>query len=173
MNELPEFINYVTNASNYIWTDCTHTPVDQQYAKKLDEHEKLMLNPCNWKDTSNKIAFWGGQYDNQGTSVPTNNIINMESNLMGKRLVRVIIADTDENLPLESMILYKSDEMFTDLTDQELFFQIGIKELLEKHNALRTNTRDKKRSEKMNKEVNLELARIRDLKMVVISLAEF
>lgn len=86
------------------------------------------------------------------------------------RLVQVFIADPDENVPLDKRILYKGDQKVTDLTDQELFFDIGIGPILETHNKLRATLINKKIKERTE---YLEPARIRDLKMVVVSIASF
>lgn len=96
-----------------------------------------------------------------------------ESPVPASRIVKVFIADPNENLPLDKRILYSGDEKLTDLTDQELFFEVPIKELLDAHNAVRAATRDRKQTEKFGREVFLEPVRIRDLKMVVTTVAEF
>jgi hypothetical protein len=92
---------------------------------------------------------------------------------MAKRIVRVYLADTDENVPLDKSLLYKSDEKLTDLNDQELYFEIPVKELLDKHNAVRVGIVDKKATQKIGKEVFLEPVKIRDLKMTVVNIATF
>lgn len=89
------------------------------------------------------------------------------------RIVKVYIADSDENLKLEQRLLYTGEEKLTDFTDQELFFEVPISELLAKHNAVRARTVDKKGSEKFGREIFLEPVRIRDLQMVVAELAVF
>jgi hypothetical protein len=89
------------------------------------------------------------------------------------RIVKVFIADTDERLPLNKRILHTGEEQLTDLTDQELFFEVPIAELLKTHNALRMQTIDKKAAAKSDHEVFLEPVRIRDLKMVVVTVASF
>jgi hypothetical protein len=89
------------------------------------------------------------------------------------RIVKVFIADPNENLPLDKRVLYAGDEKLTDLTDQELFFDVPMAELLAKHNALRATTIDKKQEAKSGRDVFLEPARIRDLKMVVVTVAQF
>lgn len=89
------------------------------------------------------------------------------------RIVKVYIADPNENLSLSDRVLYSGDEQLTDSTDQELFFETPIKELLAKHNELRLHTIDKKASEKSGRDVLLEAVRIRDLKMVVVTVASF
>lgn len=94
-------------------------------------------------------------------------------NVSTARIVKVFIADTNDNLPLESRVLYSGAEKLTDLTDQELFFEVPIKELLDAHNAVRLKTQDKKQTEKFGREIFLEVARIRDLKMVVVTVAQF
>lgn len=88
-----------------------------------------------------------------------------------KRVVQVFIVDADKHIPTEKALLYKSEQTFTDLTDQELFFEIDIKPLLEAHNNFRkTVTRQLHTSAER---VYLEPIKIRDLKMVVATLAEF
>ena len=87
-----------------------------------------------------------------------------------RRLVKVIIADPNENIPLDQCILYSGPEKLTDLNDQELFFELDIRDLLAKHNEGRVKIIDKKMKERTE---HLEPARIRDLKMVVVTVAQF
>jgi hypothetical protein len=93
-----------------------------------------------------------------------------EEPFMGRRLVQVYIADTDENVPLEHSLLYSGEQKLTDATDQELFFEIDIKAILEGHNAKRVNFVNKKVKERTE---NLEPVKIRDLKMIVVNVATF
>jgi hypothetical protein len=96
---------------------------------------------------------------------------NQEINKMSnRRLVKVIIVDPNENIPLNDCILYSGEEKLTDATDQELFFEIDIKRLLDEHNVKRTKFIDKKVKERSE---YLEPAKIRDLKMVVVGIASF
>jgi hypothetical protein len=53
---------------------------------------------------------------------------------MSTRILRVILADPDENLPVEKRVLFQGPEKLTDLTDQELFFELPVQDLLAKHN---------------------------------------
>ena len=87
-----------------------------------------------------------------------------------RRLVKVIIIDTDENVPLDKCVLYSGGEKLTDATDQELFFEIDIKNILDKHNEYRVTLKDKSIKERME---NLEPVKIRDLRMVVVNVATF
>lgn len=87
-----------------------------------------------------------------------------------RRLVQVFIADPNENIPLTDSLLYSGDQKLTDATDQELFFEIDIKDILAKHNEKRAKTVDKKVKERVE---YLEPAKIRDLKMVVVNVASF
>lgn len=90
-----------------------------------------------------------------------------------RRIVQVFIADANENIPLEKSLLYQDEKPFlTDLTDQELFFEIDIKSILDKHNEYRITVKDKDESTKDNPEY-LEKAKIRDLKMTVVNVASF
>jgi|GEM_PF-2623089 hypothetical protein len=87
-----------------------------------------------------------------------------------RRIVQVYIADTDENVPLENSLLYKGEPKLTDATDQELFFEIDIKGILDSHNEKRKTFINKKVKDRTE---YLEPARVRDLKMVVVNIAQF
>jgi hypothetical protein len=88
------------------------------------------------------------------------------------RIVRVFIADPNESIPIDKRVLHASGEMHTDLTDQELFFEANPAALLAKHNEYRVTVLDKKLTNPQ-REIKLEPARIRDLKMVVVDVAVF
>lgn len=94
-----------------------------------------------------------------------------ENNEMTTRILRVILADPDENLPVEKRVLFQGPEKLTDLTDQELFFELPIQDLLTKHNELRARTKDKDQSANFGRDVMLEPVKIRDLKMVIVNVA--
>lgn len=89
------------------------------------------------------------------------------------RIIRIYVADTDENLDVEKRLLYSGEEKLTDATDQELFYDVPINDLLSKHNDFRKTVNDKKQSEKFGREVKLEPIRIRDLKMTIVTIASF
>jgi len=89
------------------------------------------------------------------------------------RIVRVVIADPNTNVPLANRILHDSGEITTDLDDRELFFEVNIKEKLEEHNKLRATLLDKGYSKAKDKDMFLEPLRIRDLRMTVITVASF
>lgn len=87
-----------------------------------------------------------------------------------RRLVKVVIIDPDDKVPLDKCLLHCSDEHLTDLTDQELFFEIDIKNILDKHNEVRTEIVDKTIKERTE---YLEPVKVRDLRMVVVTVASF
>lgn len=87
-----------------------------------------------------------------------------------RRLVQVFIADPDENIPLEKSLLYSGKQKLTDATDQELFFEIDMKAILDIHNEARTQIVNKKVKERTE---YLEPVKIRELKMVVVNVATF
>lgn len=87
-----------------------------------------------------------------------------------RRLVKVIVVDPNENVPLENCILYSGNEKLTDMNDQELYFELDMKSMLAKHNEKRVTFIDKKVKERTE---HLEPAKIRDLKMVVVTVASF
>lgn len=87
-----------------------------------------------------------------------------------KRLVQVFIVDPDKNVPLADSLLYKDEPRLTDLTDQELFFEIDVRTALATHNEKRVKFINKDIKERTE---YLEPARIRDLKMHVAVIAKF
>lgn len=89
---------------------------------------------------------------------------------MSTRVVEIYIVDPDENVPLADRLIYRGDRRLTDLTDQELFYEIDIKGALTRHNETRVSLVNKAVKERTE---HLEPLRIRDLKMVVITIAEF
>lgn len=94
-----------------------------------------------------------------------------EEDMATMRVVRVYIIDPDENVPIDKRLIYQGEEQFTDLTDQELFFEIDIKPPLETHNEFRKTLKTK--GGKVADREPLEEIKIRDLRMTVVSLAEF
>lgn len=90
-----------------------------------------------------------------------------------KRYVQVFVADPDKNVPVEDSLLVSTEPKMTDLDNQELFYELDIKVLLDKHNEKRKTIVDKTASNKFGKEIYLEPIRIRDLKMSVVEIAVF
>ena len=87
-----------------------------------------------------------------------------------RRLVKIFIADPDEDVPVEECMLYSGEEILTELTDQELFFEIPMKKLLDSHNEIRVKI---EKETKIAGVEYLKKARIRDLCMTVVTIAEF
>lgn len=93
--------------------------------------------------------------------------------LSKRRIVQVFIVDPDDKVPLEEAMLFESEPKLTDLTDQELFFEVSIKNILDAHNEVRKVTLDKKATAQTGKDVFLEPVKIRDLAMTVVEIATF
>ena len=87
------------------------------------------------------------------------------------RVVRVFLVDPDDRVPVEKRVLHKTEEITTDATDQELFFDIPVSDLLKKHNKFR-ETIDWEDDEGEQK-TGLKEVRVRDLTMSVTTLAQF
>lgn len=62
------------------------------------------------------------------------------------------------------------EQKLTDLTDQELFFELDIKSIMDKHNEKRVKFINKSVKERVER---LDPVRIRDLKMTVVTIASF
>jgi hypothetical protein len=106
----------------------------------------------------------------EGQHIPNQAALQQKETAVARRLVQVFIADPDENIPLDDSLLYRGDQHLTDATDQELFFEIDIQSILKSHNAKRVKLINKKVKERVE---HLEPAKIRDLKMIVVTVAQF
>lgn len=90
-----------------------------------------------------------------------------------RRIVQVFIADPNDNVPLDKSVLYTGSQKLTDLTDAELYFEIPINDLLKAHNEMRVKQLDKEASKRSGKDIFMDPVKIRELKMVVITIAQF
>lgn len=90
--------------------------------------------------------------------------------MVARRIVKVFVSDPNEAVPLENSLLYQGVEKLTDATDQELFFELDIKAMLDTHNEIRTKIVDKKIKDRTE---YLEPIKIRELRMVVVTVAQF
>lgn len=86
------------------------------------------------------------------------------------RLIEVVVVDPTDHVPLADRLLYQGERKLTDLTDQELFFEIDINAILKAHNEKRVKIVNKAVKDRTE---YLEPARIRDLKMNVVTIATF
>ena len=116
---------------------------------------------------------WDKKRGHRDNVVIHNPILTCLEDISMRRIVQIFIADIDENVPMEKSLLYEGKPKFTDLTDQELYFELNIKHILDTHNEYRTTLLDKKASKTIGKDVYLEPIKIRDLKMVVVEIARF
>ena len=92
----------------------------------------------------------------------------------GRRLVRVMIVDPETQVPLDGCVLYSEPEKLTDMTNQELFFAIpDFQTKVAEYNKKRVKMLDKEASKKFGRDIYLEPIKIRDLKMVVVTVASF
>lgn len=91
------------------------------------------------------------------------------------RLVRVIVVDPHDSVPMAERVLFMGEEKMTDATDEELFFEIAgeLNSKLKAHNDKRVTYTEKKNAADPEKAKKLEPARIRDLKMTVVNIAAF
>ena len=96
-----------------------------------------------------------------------------EEQMSQRRVVQIFIVDQDERVPLDDALLYLGEQELTDATDKELFFEIDVKDLLERHNEQRAKIPDEETSARSGRDVYLEPIRIRDLKMVVVTVVTF
>lgn len=126
--------------------------------QELDNMHPGRLNPMRAFEEDVQLAGFG---------------LNQKEPIVAMRFVKIFIVDPTEALPLDKRVLHAGAEQLTDLTDQELFFELPIKEMLDKHNAVRVVTLDKRASEKSGKDVFLEPVRVRELKMNVTTVAAF
>lgn len=153
MNEMPQMMSCALTSSAGLYIDNTTS------------------NTGGWESDS---PFFPGSRDRtlreSAFPITFDETDEEDEEMTERRVVKVYVIDPDENVPVEKCLIYEADIGLTDKTDQELFFEISIKELLDTHNTVRTKIVDKSVKDRTE---YLEPARIRDLKMVVINLATF
>lgn len=171
--DLPTFTssNYASTAyggigaGNFNWNSSQQL----QAADMMAQFKDLTAVP---KKISKKKTFIDDDFDEDDEPTAKLRQTNVETAVTApaRRLVQVIIVDPNDNIPLDQCLLYKGDPKLTDATDQELFFELDIKDMLAKHNAERVKLFDKKVKDRVE---HLEPAKVRDLKMVVVNIASF
>lgn len=154
---MPEILTstYASNAVNWWGGDIGNDLIGGLQGRKHREPPKGIFDAIQHFQQANQII---------------DQITPMNAN---RRIIQVFIADPDINVPLADALLFNGTQKLTDLTDQELFFEVTIADLLAKHNEKRAKWLDKDATKKAGKDVMLEPARIRDLKMTVVNIAAF
>jgi|Cruoilmetagenom7_1024161.scaffolds.fasta_scaffold03732_19 hypothetical protein len=151
MNETPEIV-----PTAYVTT--TSTTGDSTRQLQVEQSQPFRVGADVFEYLDQKI--------NQAVA---DDPIHEDEDMSGKRMVRVLIVDPDTQVPVYKSVLHDSKEILTDLTDEELFFEVDLKSAVTRHNVYRGTLKDK------DGEAGdmLEAIRIRDLKMLVVTLAEF
>lgn len=138
------------------------------YASSTVDANQVLAQLARLQDHHNQINNFGAQAF--PVALPPQQARNPVMTHTPRRLIQVFIADPDENVPLDQCLLYSGEQKLTDLTDQELFFEVDMKSILEAHNAVRKGLVNKSIKERVE---YLEAARVRDLKMTVVTIAQF
>jgi hypothetical protein len=99
-------------------------------------------------------------------------VLQNQKEVCMKRLVRIMVVDRCEDVPADESILFQ-EEMFTELTDEEIWLSIGLEDALEKYNAKRILLLDKAISREQGRDVVLEPLRLKDVAKVITTLASF
>lgn len=160
MSELPTINNFSNVSQSYAGADM---------ALALNRYPGVpTAREFDWSGVFNKLPI-------QFTDAiqPNKEKENKMSEKVGRRIVKIFIVDPSSDVPLDKAIIYQGEEGLTDSTDQELFFEVDIKALLNGHNVERVKYVDKKATKAAGKDVFLEEARIRDLIMMVTEIAKF
>ena len=115
----------------------------------------------------------GANYCFNDTNIKPIEFLEVGKMVNNTRVVRVFIADADTNVPIDKRIIYEGEEIVTDLTDQELFFEIDINTILKDYNKVRTTILNQDLSDSTGRDVMLKEIKIRDLFMTVVNIASF
>lgn len=169
-DDLPKLVNHAM-ASN------THNPGDYFSPVETTASAESWLwrqeRIQNQVRLQNLGGLFAGPFDNQPPTKPTTEKQMSAVLKSSRRVVQVFIMDPDVRVPLDKSLLHHSEPKLTDLTDQELFYEIEIKKILDTHNEARIWILDKRASERAGKDINLEPIRIRDLVMTIVDVAKF
>lgn len=169
-DDLPKLVNHAMasntyNPGDYFSPVQTTTTVAGNWRHPERLHDQGLLQ--------NLGSLLAGQFDNQYPSNLTTEKQMAAITKSNRRVVQVFIVDPDERVPLEQAMLHRGDPKLTDLTDQELFYEIEIKKLLDAHNDVRGRIPDKKPTATHGEYIFLEPIRIRDLVMTIVDVAKF
>lgn len=123
--------------------------------------------------TMSNMVVSGANYCFSDTNIKPIEFLEVGKMINNTRVVRVFIADADINVPIAERIVYEGKEIVTDLTDQELFFEIDINTILKDHNKLRLTILNQDLSDSTGRDVMLKEIKIRDLFMTVVNIASF
>lgn len=169
-DDLPKLVNHAMasntyNPGDYFSPVQTTTTIAGNWRHQERLHDQGMLQ--------NLGSLLAGQFDNQYPSNLTTEKQMAAITKSNRRVVQVFIVDPDERVPLDKSLLHHSEPKLTDLTDQELFYEIEIKKILDTHNEARIKILDKRASERAGKDINMEPIRIRDLVMTIVDVAKF
>ena len=100
-----------------------------------------------------------------------------KDNMAALRLMRVIVADTDEALDdvtePEDRVVFDSGEFWFDGSDEEVMLKFGVTDLIKEYNVKRTQIVDKKVLREHGTEVKLEKVRLDDLEIMKVEIAKF
>jgi hypothetical protein len=162
--ELPQLTNAV---ESWEYVPATNGAIRTDWPSSTEETKQL--------DNTLKVPFneWEEERAYQGVINYRDEDIEEENMSDQRRIVQVFIVDTDGDVPVENALIYEGERKFTNLTNQELFYEIEIKSLLENHNEFRKTLLDKEATKATGKDIYLEEIRIRDLSMVVVEVAKF
>lgn len=175
--EMPQIAMYISHSSSF---DPLHNYYLPQKSVDMNPFGEQLQTPSA---NSNQIVNLGGgatklkeilsrqqTHSAQGNLQvnPAKEAKKMESG----RIVQVFIVDPDKNVPVEKRLLYKGEQQFTDMTDQDLFFDLDLKSKIASHNEYRATLVNKNKSTGTEK-IFLEPLRISELKMIVSVAAEF
>ena len=144
-------------------------PRDPDVVLQLIERKKLQQQ----QETPTIAMIAEQDFGGSSLSSSSSSSVSASEGEFMRRIAQVFIADTNDNIALDKGLLYQGEPTFTDLTDEELFFELDMKTMLEVHNAVRAATLDKRASKTSGRDVYLEPARIRDLNMVELDIAVF
>jgi hypothetical protein len=79
------------------------------------------------------------------------------------RIMEFYLIDLNESIPIEKSIIYHGERRVTDKTDEEIWIEIGVDEILKKYNEYRVTVVNKHLSENSGRDVYLEPIEFRDV----------
>ena len=158
----PDANEVIANAMNTMYGGDLAQQINESLVRNFEERAAHAL-------PAGTFVGWPGERKMQKVPEP----LQPPKRKWTMRIVQVFIVDTNINIPLDKRVLYRSGELTTDLTDQELFFEAWDSKLLAAHNELRKATLNKEATTKAGKDVFLEPARIGQLTMTVVDVAKF
>ena len=129
----------------------------------IDDSRRINVNADELTDSIMKMAALGRNRSEE----------TMTKQAKTRRIVNIYIVDPDKAVPMDKALLYSRENLLTEDEDQDLLFNLDVKDIVTKHNSVRVTILDEEKTDKRGSNVYLQEVRPSELTMKIVTLAQF